>query len=101
MKCKFCRRDIPENSVFCNWCGKKQLKGKTEISVPAPRWLKSGAWFAQLMVKGQRVPISGKTGRSISGLFSVSRPISEGGRHRGSYLLLYSAISSVSCAKNA
>lgn len=61
MKCKYCRRDIPDNSVFCNWCGKKQLKDKTEISVPTPRRLKSGAWFAQLMVKGQRVPISGKT----------------------------------------
>ena len=61
MRCKFCRRDIPENSMFCNWCGKKQLKDKTEISVPAPRRLKSGTWFAQLMVKGERVPISGST----------------------------------------
>ena len=61
MRCKFCRRDIPENSMFCNWCGKKQLKDKTEISVPAPRRLKSGTWFAQLMVKGERIPISGST----------------------------------------
>ncbi len=61
MKCKYCRREIPENSVFCNWCGKKQLKDKTEISVPAPRKLKSGTWFAQVMVKGTRVPVSGDT----------------------------------------
>ena len=61
MKCKFCRREIPDNSMFCNWCGKKQLKDKTEISVPVPRRLKSGTWFAQIMVKGQRIPVSGDT----------------------------------------
>ena len=61
MNCKYCRREIPANSMFCNWCGKKQLKEKTEISVPAPRRLKSGAWFAQVMVKGQRIPVSGST----------------------------------------
>lgn len=47
--------------MFCNWCGKKQLKDKTEISVPVPRLLKSGTWFAQIMVKGQRIPVSGDT----------------------------------------
>lgn len=61
MKCKYCRREIPDNSMFCNWCGKKQLKDKTEISVPAPRRLKSGTYFNQVMVKGERVPVSGST----------------------------------------
>ena len=61
MKCKHCRREIPDNSMFCNWCGKKQLKDKTEISVPAPRKLKSGTWFNQVMVKGVRVPVSADT----------------------------------------
>lgn len=61
MKCKYCRREIPDNSLFCNWCGKKQLKDKTEISVPAPRRLKSGTWFNQIMVKGERIPISAET----------------------------------------
>lgn len=61
MKCKYCRREIPENSVFCNWCGKKQLKEKDEISVPAPRRLKSGTFFNQVMVKGVRVPVSAET----------------------------------------
>ena len=61
MKCKYCRREIPENSVFCNWCGKKQLKEKDEISVPAPRRLKSGTYFNQVMVKGVRVPVSAET----------------------------------------
>lgn len=47
--------------MFCNWCGKKQLKDKTEISVPAPRRLKNGDWYNQVMVKGTRVTVSGKT----------------------------------------
>lgn len=47
--------------MFCNWCGKKQLKDKTEISVPTPRKLKSGTWFAQVMVNGVRVPVSADT----------------------------------------
>ncbi len=61
MKCKYCRRDIPDNSVFCNWCGKKQLKDKTEISVPAPRKLKSGDWVGQVMVQGERIYVTGTT----------------------------------------
>ena len=61
MKCRYCKRQIQDNSVFCNWCGKKQLKDKTEISVPAPRRLKNGDWYNQVMVKGTRVTVSGKT----------------------------------------
>ena len=57
----YCKRQIQDNSVFCNWCGKKQLKDKTEISVPAPRRLKNGDWYNQVMVKGTRVTVSGKT----------------------------------------
>lgn len=28
MKCCSCSREIPENSLYCNWCGKKQVKTK-------------------------------------------------------------------------
>ena len=55
MKCRSCRRDIPENSIFCNWCGEKQLrerKKKTEIKVPKPRQLKSGKWNIELKAEG-------------------------------------------------
>lgn len=58
MKCKNCKREIPENSLFCNWCGEKQIreqKKKTEICVPKPRQLPSGAWTIQLRAEGQSV----------------------------------------------
>ena len=28
MKCIKCEREIPDNSVYCNLCGKKQIKGQ-------------------------------------------------------------------------
>lgn len=58
MKCRSCKREIPDNSIFCNWCGEKQIKErkkKTEISVPKPRQLPSGAWTIQLRAEGQSV----------------------------------------------
>jgi integrase len=44
--------------IFCPWCGNKQVKERNEISVPAPRKLKSGSYSAQLMVDGKRVSIT-------------------------------------------
>lgn len=47
MLCKACKREISENSIYCNWCGEKQIrerKKKGEIKVPNPRQLKSGNW---------------------------------------------------------
>lgn len=58
MRCKRCRREIPVNSIYCNWCGAKQLREEAEVSVPKPRLLKSGAYSAQLMVKGKRVTVT-------------------------------------------
>ncbi len=58
MKCRSCKREIPGNSIFCNWCGEKQLKErkkKQEIKVPKPRQLSSGAWTIQLRAEGQSV----------------------------------------------
>lgn len=55
MKCRICKRDIPDNSIFCNWCGTKQLrerKKKDEIKVPKPRQLKSGKWNIELKAEG-------------------------------------------------
>lgn len=61
MKCRNCRRKIEDNSIFCNWCGSKQIREESEISVPRPRILKSGAYSAQIMVKGIRVTVTRDT----------------------------------------
>lgn len=61
MKCRNCRRIIEQNSIFCNWCGAKQLREEAEIPVPRPRMTKNGAYTAQVMVKGQRVTVTKDT----------------------------------------
>lgn len=58
MKCKSCSRSIDDDSIFCKWCGEKQLrerKKKDVIKVPKPRQLKSGNWNIQLREEGQSV----------------------------------------------
>lgn len=55
MKCRSCKRAIPDNSIFCNWCGERQIKErkrKDEIKVPKPRQLKSGKWNIELKAEG-------------------------------------------------
>lgn len=64
MKCKSCKREIDSDSFYCKWCGKAVIRGrkkKEEISVPKPRQLKSGEWFAQVMVAGERYPVKANT----------------------------------------
>ena len=77
MKCKSCKREIDSTDIFCRYCGKSQLreKRKKELSVPTPRQLPSGIWFAQLMVKGKRVPVSADTERSY---YAKARAIKSG-----------------------
>ena len=56
MKCKSCSRSIDNDSIYCKWCGAKQLrerKKKDVIKVPKPRQLKSGSWNIQLREEGQ------------------------------------------------
>ena len=61
MKCRACKRDIPDNSIFCCWCGKEQKKDKTKVSVPKPTRLKSGDYSGQIMVDGERVRVTEST----------------------------------------
>jgi len=59
MKCKStrCKREIPDNAIFCPWCGFRQVLAADEIKVPQPK-RKGNKWYAQMMVGDQRVYIS-------------------------------------------
>lgn len=64
MECKFCGRTVPENSIFCNWCGEKLLKErkkKDEIKVPTPKKLPSGSWRIYLDAEKQSITEKQKT----------------------------------------
>ena len=60
MKCKRCKREIPDNSIYCNWCGHKQLTDSTEVRVPAPT-KRGNKYVAQVTVGGERVFVSGES----------------------------------------
>lgn len=58
MQCRCCKREIPENALFCCWCGEKQQKErrrKADIRIPSARQLKSGAWNIELRAEGQSI----------------------------------------------
>lgn len=60
MKCKRCKREIQENSIYCSWCGHQQLTASNEVRVPVPTH-KGNIWYARVMVDGERVYISAAT----------------------------------------
>ena len=60
MKCKKCKRDITDNSIYCNWCGYKQITDHAEIRVPVPR-KKGNLYIGQVTVDGERQFISAYT----------------------------------------
>lgn len=59
MKCKYCTHTIPDDSIYCGYCGervaRKRKEKKQEIKVPAPRQLPSGSWTIQLRKEGVSV----------------------------------------------
>lgn len=57
MKCKKCKREIADNSVYCNWCGHKQITDCTEVRVPVPK-RKGNIWYAQIVIDDKRVYVS-------------------------------------------
>lgn len=60
MKCKKCRREIADNSVFCNWCGHKQITASDDVRVPTPK-KKGNLWVTQVMINGERKFVSAPT----------------------------------------
>ncbi len=65
MICKYCKKEIENDSIFCRFCGEKLIrarkKPKDQISVPAPVQTPEGKYRGRLMVKGQRVYVTEDT----------------------------------------
>ena len=60
MKCKKCKKDIPDGSFYCNLCGAKQFKDD-ELSVPKPRRRKDGSYAGQVYHDGRRRTVTGES----------------------------------------
>ena len=63
MICKSCKREVPEQSIFCLFCGEKLVRSRSrkEVSVPKPKTLADGTLFGRIMIDGVRYPVHGKT----------------------------------------
>lgn len=62
MKCRStrCKREIPENAVFCPWCGFRQVLAADEVKVPQPK-RKGNKWYAQVTVGDERAYVSAES----------------------------------------
>jgi len=60
MKCKKCKRQIQDNSIFCNWCGARQIAEANEVKVPQPH-RKGNAYYSQITVDGERVYVTAES----------------------------------------
>lgn len=63
MKCKFCKRDIPDESIFCLHCGERvvRTRSKKETKIPKPKQKADGSFYGRYMKDGVRYPITGRT----------------------------------------
>lgn len=61
-KNKGCAREIDGDSVYCKWCGTRQVREKkTKDAAPAARQLPSGAWTCRVRVGGQDISVTRPT----------------------------------------
>lgn len=61
-KNKGCAREIDGDSVYCKWCGTRQVREKkSRDAAPAARQLPSGAWTCRVRVGGQDVSVTRPT----------------------------------------
>ena len=64
MNCRYCKKEIEPDSVFCRFCGERvqrRRKPKEEITVPPPSVTPSGKYRGRVMVRGSRVWITEDT----------------------------------------
>ena len=61
-KNKGCAREIDADSVYCKWCGTRQVREKKpKGAAPAARQLPSGAWTCHVRVGGQDISVTRPT----------------------------------------
>lgn len=61
-KNKGCAREIDADSVYCKWCGTRQVRErKTKDTAPTARQLPSGSWTCRVRVDGRDVSITRPT----------------------------------------
>lgn len=61
-KNKGCAREIDADSVYCKWCGTRQVREKkTKAAAPAARQLPSGAWTCRVRVGGRDISVTRPT----------------------------------------
>lgn len=61
-KNKGCAREIDADSVYCKWCGTRQVREKkTKDAAPAARQLPSGTWTCRVRIGGQDVSVTRPT----------------------------------------
>lgn len=63
-KNKGCAREIDTDSVYCKWCGARQVRekrSKNTAHTPTARRLPSGSWTCRVRVDGQDISITRET----------------------------------------
>lgn len=67
MICKYCQKQVPDESIFCMFCGERLARKKREKtrtpSYPKPRTLADGTLLGQLMVDGRRETVKAQNER--------------------------------------
>lgn len=63
MRCRNCKMEVEDGSVYCRYCGEKLLRERRKTSqLPKDIWRRSdGSLCGRIMLKGQRITIEAKT----------------------------------------
>ena len=75
MRCRRCKRDIEDDSLFCKFCGEKLIRERRKKSqLPKDiRKLSDGSLSGKVMIKGQRLRIHAKTESEFTAMMDAYR----------------------------
>lgn len=76
MNCKKCKKEIPEGSLYCMWCGAAQKRDKKKSMYQRP----DGLFEKVVTIGGRRVPFRGRTEAEVSRKMLEFREVKEKGR---------------------